>query len=95
MRLRLQAVLIYGNSYRACVHLYKHRRGARGFLGNAESAESAGICAILGEMLMGGRHFRKANFTSFTMFPISGEAPSPECISMCLRLKAVLIPGES
>ena len=47
-----------------------------------------------GGILMVFRRFYKANFTSFIMYPIRGRA-SPEGISVRLRLKAVLIPGES
>ena len=54
--------------------IYTHIEGRTGgFLGNAESAESAGIFAILGGILRELRHFSKANVTSvFTMFPLRG-----------------------
>ena len=65
-----------------------------GFLGNVESAEGAGMCSIAGQILMGIWHFSKADFTSFSaMFTLMG-GPSPEGISLCLRLKTVLIPGD-
>ena len=66
-----------------------------GFLGNAGSAESAGIFAILGKILMGVRHFSKANFTSFLPRFLLGEGPSPGGILLCLRLETVLISGDS
>ena len=59
-----------------------------GFLGNTESAESAGIFAIFGKFLRGLRQFDKADFTSFLItFPLMGErgggAPPQEGISAC------------
>ena len=56
------------------VSIYTDIDGAPvGFLGNAESAESARICAILCKILMGVVAFLRP-FPVFTMFPIRGRA---------------------
>ena len=67
-----------------------------GFLGNPGSEESAGIFAIFGKILRVERRFTKGSVTSF--YDVSayvGELASPECISVCLWVKTVLIPGAS
>ena len=80
------------------VSIFTNIGGAnRGFLGNAESAESAesaGIISIFGKILRGARRFHRANFTSFYHVSAKEEGDSPEGISLCFRLQTVLIPGD-
>ena len=78
------------------VSIYTNINGRSwGFLGNAESAESAGIFATVGKILRGCGAFLRPILPVFTMCPIRGGGPTPEGISVCLRLKAVSIPVDS
>ena len=76
-----------------CVHLYQHRRGARGDF--CEMPKVPEFAPFLAKPLGGVRHFAKANITSvLSCFRLGGAFPGRH-FRVCLRLATVLIYGNS